>query len=664
MTQESFDNFVCPQCRGSLKADAGALTCGACRARWPVTDGVPDFRPVRDRYWGEVPEELMDRLLAACRQKGWHEAVKEFFKERDPGYYEYLTDKRRANWSYLVSLPRTARILDAGCGWGALSFPLAERFGAVYGLDIVPQRCAFVHTRGEQDHQPGVIPLCGPMTRLPFADGFFDGVVLNGVLEWIPSTEDGDPEEVQAAALKEACRVLKPGGILYLAIENRWAAINFLGFRDTHSGLRFAPLLPRPLANLYSRIARRKDFREYTYTYREHKRMLRRAGFREPCFYAPLPTYRRFYYFLPIDDSRRVRFFLETLVSSRNRLQRFFVTVVQVLRAYGLVKYFVPDYSILAQKGTAAAGTAAAGTAAAGTAAAASPVSCGTLLHQGEERVTQFLFEPGASDPATVLKVYQDEQADRWAKMCDVMRGVYDHADPVLACSVPRILGSWKEGGRFLVRESFVAGTSLQRRAERRGPFWKKEFILHLEAVTAWVSAFHRASVVGSFVFEEENVRRLLGDLAAHVPAGTFGCVPRRTSVPAVIRHRDLRPANLLSTPQGLRVVDWDRFAMRGLPLLDLMEFILRYVHARCMWQEEGMHLKPAVFRRYLGLVYRRASALSRAVRAAVGRYGEAMGLDTQQQQLLLACWTHYMFCPRPGVELCVFERIVREGAA
>jgi len=240
--------------------------------------------------------------------------------------------------------------------------------------------------------------------------------------------------------------------------------------------------------------------------------------------------------------------------------------------------------------------------------------------------------------------------------MCDLMRCVYGHSDPVLARSVPQVLRSWKEGDRFVVRESFVEGTSLQRQAERRRLFWRREFLACLALVTEWVSVFQRASIVGHFVFEADAIRCLLKDLEVHVPAGTFRLEGRKTRVPAVVRHRDLRPANVLQTSEGLKIIDWDRFSMRGLPLLDLMEFVIRYVHARCMWQQKGMHLAPAVFRRYLDLIYRREGALSRGVHLAIGRYGEALGLDMQQQQLLLARWAHYMFFPGDTRAFCAFR--------
>ena len=33
--------FVCPQCKGSLAAEAETLRCAACRLAYPVVDGVP-----------------------------------------------------------------------------------------------------------------------------------------------------------------------------------------------------------------------------------------------------------------------------------------------------------------------------------------------------------------------------------------------------------------------------------------------------------------------------------------------------------------------------------------------------------------------------------------------------------------------------------------------
>jgi SAM-dependent methyltransferase len=67
---------------------------------------------------------------------------------------------------------------------------------------------------------------------LPFESGSFDVVILNHVITYIPD---------QLSALLEIRRVLKPGGICYIALPNK------LFPRDPHSKFLFVHYLPRAL---------------------------------------------------------------------------------------------------------------------------------------------------------------------------------------------------------------------------------------------------------------------------------------------------------------------------------------------------------------------------------------------------------------------------------
>ncbi|NOZ70094.1 MAG: methyltransferase domain-containing protein [Deferribacteres bacterium] len=344
-------SLVCPLCKSRLSAGEDSFICPACNRQWPSEDGIVNFSVSGETYWGEYAEDVMDGLVLRCREAGWKTALREFFAERDPSYYDYIIKEGRADWHFIIPLDRDARILDAGCGWGTLSFALARMYREIVALDAVRQRVQFIDIRRNSENAGNIFPVHGQVNYMPFPDEYFDLVVFNGVLEWIPCIEkEKEPCLSQMEALDEARRVLKKGGYLYLAIENRWSAMNFLGFRDPHSGLRFAPLLPRSVANIYSRRARGRDFREYTYTYGEHRRMLRDAGFTGIRFYAPLPSYRNFYYILPVDDPSMTRFFLDHLVSPRNNLQRFFVSAARLFSFYRYARYFVPDFSIVARK--------------------------------------------------------------------------------------------------------------------------------------------------------------------------------------------------------------------------------------------------------------------------------------------------------------------------
>jgi SAM-dependent methyltransferase len=87
------------------------------------------------------------------------------------------------------------RLLDVGCGTGALAKELGE-LGAVVGVDVSTEAIAWSRRRG-------LGALCvGTAERLPFRSGVFDAVVAADVVE---HTDD-------ARTLGEVARVLRRGG--------------------------------------------------------------------------------------------------------------------------------------------------------------------------------------------------------------------------------------------------------------------------------------------------------------------------------------------------------------------------------------------------------------------------------------------------------------------
>ena len=127
---------------------------------------------------------------------------------------------------------RPRRILDAGCGTGALTERLACRYrGArVVALDIAPAMLARARRRGPWLRRPACV--CGDIEALPLASGRFDLVVSSLALQWCPDLE---------RALAELARVLAPGGLLLLStfgpdtlreLRAAWAEAD--GARHTH----------------------------------------------------------------------------------------------------------------------------------------------------------------------------------------------------------------------------------------------------------------------------------------------------------------------------------------------------------------------------------------------------------------------------------------------
>lgn len=99
-------------------------------------------------------------------------------------------------------LPPHPRVLDLGCGTGAVLNRLVETAEAV-GVDMSDQALEYSAQRG----LPNLVR--GRGESLPFASDTFDAVIALDVFEHI---------EDDAAAIREARRVLKPGGTLVMSV--------------------------------------------------------------------------------------------------------------------------------------------------------------------------------------------------------------------------------------------------------------------------------------------------------------------------------------------------------------------------------------------------------------------------------------------------------------
>jgi ubiquinone/menaquinone biosynthesis C-methylase UbiE len=116
--------------------------------------------------------------------------------------------------------PPPATILDVGGGTGVHAFWLAGQGYEVHLIDPVRRHVAEAR-RGTK--RPGVAPLAsirvGEARALPVADESCDGVLLLGPLYHLTDRRS------RLKALKEARRVLRPGGWLFAAAICRFASI-------------------------------------------------------------------------------------------------------------------------------------------------------------------------------------------------------------------------------------------------------------------------------------------------------------------------------------------------------------------------------------------------------------------------------------------------------
>jgi ubiquinone/menaquinone biosynthesis C-methylase UbiE len=175
--------------------------------------------------------------------------------------YARLAPQYDARWSFYVeattretltrlSLRPTDRLLDVGCGSGALLHRLSQSPTPPWltGVDPVPEMLAIARRK----LPPEVELHEGWAERLPFEADRFDVVVSCNVFHYLRQP---------VLALREMSRVLRPGGQLVLT---DWC--------DDYLACRACGWYLRLFSRTHSKI----------YGERECRQMLREAGHREP----------------------------------------------------------------------------------------------------------------------------------------------------------------------------------------------------------------------------------------------------------------------------------------------------------------------------------------------------------------------------------------------
>ncbi|MGQ0612351.1 MAG: class I SAM-dependent methyltransferase [Planctomycetaceae bacterium] len=178
--------LACPTSRAPLRWTGEGFADPAGGRSYPLRDGIlrmePEeteagfydahpFGPRRQEEGGEPEPRLDKELEALLEQEG----------ARGP-------------------------VLDVGCGTGRLAVPLARRGLRLLALDRSVVSLAFVRDACD------AACVAGNALAIPARDASFPLVVCSGVIHHTP-----DPWR----ALAECCRVIAPGGLLYLRAYNR-----------------------------------------------------------------------------------------------------------------------------------------------------------------------------------------------------------------------------------------------------------------------------------------------------------------------------------------------------------------------------------------------------------------------------------------------------------
>lgn len=158
---------------------------------------------------GGPPSPLRTALRDETEKARW---VHWLFTRVAPGYdlgNDLLSAGAHRRWKRgLVERARLEphhRVLDVACGTGDITWAVAPRVAEVVGIDVC-EGMLEVARRKRPDGHPDVVFQVAAAERLPFPDGAFDRVLVSYAGRGLSDLP---------AAVREAHRVLKPGGELW-----------------------------------------------------------------------------------------------------------------------------------------------------------------------------------------------------------------------------------------------------------------------------------------------------------------------------------------------------------------------------------------------------------------------------------------------------------------
>jgi len=127
--------------------------------------------------------------------------------------YCHRSDSFKTRWTAALGDWTDKVVVDIGCGPGNIFATLKGKPKLLIGIDVAPKSL-------EIASELGYTPVLADATNLPFVSGFADIVTLNAALHHCEDME---------AVLKEAARLVKPGGMIVTDHDPQRSAWDYKG---------------------------------------------------------------------------------------------------------------------------------------------------------------------------------------------------------------------------------------------------------------------------------------------------------------------------------------------------------------------------------------------------------------------------------------------------
>jgi 2-polyprenyl-3-methyl-5-hydroxy-6-metoxy-1,4-benzoquinol methylase len=188
----------------------------------------------------------------------------------------YHLSPLRRNLLEWYEFKEDANILEIGAGCGALTGLFCEKAKEVVAIELSKRRAEVIASRYKENTNLEII--AGNISNIKFTKRF-DYITLIGVLEYAGKYYSSNSPYFDF--LLSIKKLLKPDGVLIIAIENKFGIKYWAGAREDHNGSFFSGL---------ENYVENKEI--ITFSKDELKELINCAGFNKINYYYPMPDYK------------------------------------------------------------------------------------------------------------------------------------------------------------------------------------------------------------------------------------------------------------------------------------------------------------------------------------------------------------------------------------
>lgn len=219
---------------------------------------------------------MEDQVLEIVKGDDIQERIGRMLASGPPWPILYHFSPIRENLLSWYPFEARAKLLEVGSGMGALTGLFCSRVETVTAVELTARRATITAYR-HRDRE-NLTAIAGSIDTVELGTDY-DYVTSIGVMEYAGKYETADnPFETFLIRLRN---LLRPGGTLILAIENRFGLKYWSGAREDHSGEPF-----QSLEGYYAQ----GDVRTFSRARLED--LLQKAGFNGYDFYYPIPDFK------------------------------------------------------------------------------------------------------------------------------------------------------------------------------------------------------------------------------------------------------------------------------------------------------------------------------------------------------------------------------------